>query len=368
MNSPVLVALILAISFDHPKQGLSVKTGKFDWQKIDIPINGSGEPYVNDFDRSMIDYMRSVGAPGGALTIFYRGKKVYAKGFGYADVRQSMPFTASTPSRISSLSKYLTRQAIKKLINSGDLREDTKMVDVLAKGGIIPKPQKGKTVDPRLSNITILQLLDHTSGLNPGLNISTFTKDEFAKEMGFESPISAMDALGLVIGQPLESDPGKKFNYSNNGYALLGKMIQIVSGKPYEEFVKTNVLQPKINPESWFVTSSQRKDRRPDEAEYYARESTPTWGEYRWDIFAGAGGWVAPTEGIAEFFAKEFPGSNWTYTLFGSYTGAVTVLRIHKNSLVYAASINYRRGDNAKDNEVLFKRLEAVAMKLKLPQ
>jgi CubicO group peptidase (beta-lactamase class C family) len=371
MSSPILVALLLA-NFRTGRlitgQKLSTSTGKVDWRDVKIPTCGSGEEFAKGYDIPFSDYLREVGAPGGSLAIYYKGKKVYSKGFGYADFDQKIAFTASTPSRISSLSKYLTQRAVKILIEEGDLEMNTRAVDVLARGGIVARPPKGKIGDPRVAKITIQQLLEHKSGLVQGLDISECTDNQVLSEMGFETPVSGNDALGYILGQPLQDEPGETYSYSNYGYALLGKIIQIVSGIPYEDFVKVNVLKPQTGTMSWFTTSAQRKDKRQEEAEYYADRSTPTWNAFRWDILPGAGGWVAPTDGIAEFFAKEFPGPGWDYTLFGSYTGAVTVMKVHKNSLVFAASVNYRRGESANDNDVLFKRLEQVSDNLKLPQ
>ena len=355
MSSPIIVACIL------------VSAPIFPPQLADIPVNGECESFAKPFDAVMIDYLVKTKAPGGALSIFYKGKKVYSKGFGLANVEEKRAFTPTTPTRISSLSKHLTQRAIKILIQQGKISLETKAVDILAQEGIVPLVKQGNLVDSRLGKITVGQLLEHKSGIRAGLDISQCTSDEVIRLMGFKTPISPQDALGYVLGLPLESDPGTTTNYSNFGYSLLGKIVQIVSGKPYEEFVRTNVLFPKVDPNSWFVTSAQRKDKRREEAEYYSSISTPTWDAFRWDILAGAGGWVASVEGIAEFFSKEFPGSGWDYTLFGSYTGAVTVMKVHKNSLTFAASINYRRGNNASDNDILFKNLEQVSSGLSLP-
>ena len=355
MSSPIIVAwLLVSLPVLRPQSEVT-------------PVNGKGEAFTKPFDAVMLDYLVKTKAPGGALSIFYKGKRVYSKGFGFANVEEKRAFTPTTPTRISSLSKHLTQRAITILIQGGKMSLESKAVDILAKGGIIPIVKQGNLVDSRLGKITVGQLLEHKSGIRAGLDISQCTSNEVIRLMGFNTPISPQEALGYVLGLPLESDPGTTINYSNFGYALLGKIVQIVSGKPYEEFVKTNVLSPKVDSSSWFVTSAQRKDKRREESDYYSSNSTPPWDAFRWDILAGAGGWVAPVEGLAEFFSKEFPGSGWDYTLFGSYTGAITVMKVHENSLTFAASINYRRGNSASDNEILFKNLEQVSSRLSLP-
>lgn len=341
--------------------------GRFNWQDADIPVNGSGENFALPYDKVMADYLREVGAPGGTLTVYYKGKRVYSKGFGYADIDRKTPFTPNTASRISSVSKFLTQRAIESLIENGQLDADDKVADILKKGGIVPLAPQGKKADPRIGQITIQHLLDHKSGIRAGLNIADCTSDVVVKEMGFAKPNSEQEALGYILGLPLDSDPGKEDNYSNYGYALLGKIVQIVSGKSYEAYVREVVIKPYADPAHWFVTTARRADKRPTEPEYYSTRFSPTWDAFRWDILAGAGGWVVPTDELADFFQRVFPGKGWHYTLFGSYTGAVTVMRVHDNTLVYAASINYRRGNGPSDNDVLFARLEEATRALTLP-
>ncbi len=360
---------MLTLGFQSPQVPKSKRLapeliGKIQWKTTKIPISGSGDVRYLAFDQAITKYLREVGAPGGALTVFYKGKRVYAKGFGYADLDAKRKFTALTPTRISSLSKYLTQRAINRLIELGKLNATSKAVEILAKGGV--KPIGGKT-DPRIEAITIQDLIDHKSGIDAGLDISQCMSDEVIKKMGFKRPISQNDALRYILGLPLNSDPGSSAMYSNFGYSLLGKIVEIVSGQSFESFVKTQVLAPRTDSSRWFVTTAQRKDHHPNEANYYSTETMKTWDAFRWDICAGAGGWVAPVDGVAELFSKEFPGLGYNFTLFGSYTGAVTVMKVHKNSLVFAASINYRRGNNAVDNDVLFKALENATKNLKLP-
>lgn len=341
--------------------------GRFKWGNQPIPILGSAEEFVQAYDQVMTDYIREVGAPGGALSVYFKGKLVYSKGFGWADIDKKIPFTPKTQHRISSLSKFLTKDLIEELIEYGELEPDTKAIEILKRGGVTPLVSAGQKIDSRLADVTIQQLLDHKSGITAGTDISECMNNDVIEKMKFAKPIRQGDALGYILGLPLEHDPGKEYVYSNFGYALLGKIVEIVSGKPYEEAIKEKVLAKRIDPGHWFVTTANRKDRREGEATYYSTRSQPTWDAYRLDVCAGAAGWVAPTEEIANFFQQRFSGPGWHYTLFGSYTGAVTVMRVHDNSLVYAANVNYRRGSGPDDNDVLFERLEKATSGLKLP-
>ncbi|MBI1332902.1 MAG: serine hydrolase [Armatimonadetes bacterium] len=337
--------------------------GRFSWGDASIPIQGEGQDFAAPYDKIMTNYLRKVGAPGGALVVYYRGKQVYSKGFGYADVDTQSPFEPSMASRISSVSKFLTQSAIKILIEDGRLDKDEKIMPILKKGGIVPLTQP----DPRLKDVTIQQLLDHKSGLEAGLNIGDYTSADTIKQMGLTQPLDTKQVLGVILSRKLEADPGKTEIYSNCGYALLGQIIEIVSGQSYETFVKENVIAPVVKPDHWFVTTASRTDKRPTEPDYYSTRSLATWDAFHWNIFQGAGGWVVPTNELADFFQRVFPGEGWDYTLFGSYIGAVTVMKVHENSLTYAASVNYRRGNGPNDNEVLYNMLEEATKSLTLP-
>ena len=166
---------------------------------------------------------------------------------------------------------------------------------------------------------------------------------------------------------PLENYPGKEYIYSNFGYSLLGKVIEVTTQKSYEAWIKEKVVGPILDPKHWFITTAARKDKRPEETDYYSTRSIPTWDAYRWDVCQGAGGWVVPTDELAEFFAKRFSGPGWHYTLFGSYCGAVTVMHVRDDTFTYVANVNYRRGSGPNDNDILYKRLEDTAKGLTLP-
>ena len=248
MASPILIALTLAVS--HPNRQVPMVLaanrkspeliGRSDWHGSEVPINGSGEERFRGYDTAMTDYLKEVGAPGGALSVFHQGRKIYSKGYGYAHLDERVAFMPSTPSRISSISKYLTKRAINILVAAGYLTEDSKAIEILLKGGIIPSPPKGKTADPRIGQITIKQLLDHKSGIMAGLDISKCTSNRVVASKGLR-PAADREALGYILGQTLQSNPGTKETYSNYGYALLARSSRLSLAK------LTRVLSKKMS-------------------------------------------------------------------------------------------------------------------------
>ncbi len=155
----------------------------------------------------------------GVILIEDRGKLIYNKAFGYADKTKKITNTPETIFDIGSITKQFTSAAILKLMENGELSVD----DPLSKffDGV-PADKK---------NITIHQLLTHTSG------ISKSTGDDYIY-------LSSEDFLKQVFKRKLKAKPGQKHIYANVGYSLLAMIVERVSGQPYETFLYENILHP----------------------------------------------------------------------------------------------------------------------------
>lgn len=180
-------------------------------------------------DKAMKEYVGSSGK--GAIAVARKGKLVFTKGYGgmKADERYM----------IASLSKAITGAAILTLLNSGQLKMNSKVGEVLAS----VFNRIGKPSDGRLNDVTIRQLVTHRSGLDrfEGLNIAKMRK-AFGNDK-WEN-ISDEDILKLSLDTKLKFKPGKAFSYSNFGYVLLGLIISEVSGKSYEDYVREKIFAP----------------------------------------------------------------------------------------------------------------------------
>jgi len=138
-----------------------------------------------------------------------------------ANYELDVPNTPETKFRIASVTKQFTAMAIVQLQEMGLLNVN----DSISK--YIPDY-------PRGDEIIILHLLNHKSGI-PNMSLSS-EKAKF--------PISLKKLVDLFKNKPLEFTPGEKFEYSNAGYALLAYIIEKVSGKTYEEFLRENIFKP----------------------------------------------------------------------------------------------------------------------------
>lgn len=167
------------------------------------------------------------GSPGCALAVYRDGKIIYAKGYGLANIEENVPITPQSVFDIGSTSKQFTAASILLLEKQGKLSIN----DDIHK--FVPElPDYGQ-------KITILQLLNHTSGLRDyltlfelaGINIDGVTTDA--------------DALALIARQKaLNFVPGSEWLYSNTGFFLLSTIVQRASGKTLREFAAENIFVP----------------------------------------------------------------------------------------------------------------------------
>jgi len=160
----------------------------------------------------------------GTITISHKGESLYSKAFGYADLEHGILNTLDTKFRIGSLTKQFTAAAILKLNEAGKLSLDQTLEDYIADY-------------PRGSEITIHQLLTHSSGIH---NYTNF--DHFDQMM--IKPHSPLDLIATFKDLPLDFDPGTKHDYSNSGYAVLGYIIEEASGQTYKSYLEDNFFGP----------------------------------------------------------------------------------------------------------------------------
>jgi CubicO group peptidase (beta-lactamase class C family) len=153
------------------------------------------------------------------------GQIILNQGYGLADREKKTPNTAQTRYRIYSITKQFTAMAILMLQEQGKLN----VQDPICK--YIPDcPAAWKT-------ITIHHLLTHTSGIPDPPDLADYQKTE-------ATPSPPEQLILRFKDKPLDFQPGEKWSYSNSGYALLGAIIERVSGQSYEDFLQKNIFEP----------------------------------------------------------------------------------------------------------------------------
>lgn len=274
------------------------------------------EENIASFDRWMTSFLQDHSIPGGSLAIVKDGKVVYARGFGLADREKELPVQPDSLFRIASVSKPITAVAILQLVEQGKLKLDDKVLDILK---YEPHLEEGKSFDERWKNVTIAQCLAHTGGWDRAVSYDPmFQAPRMAKSLKINLPILPEHIIRYQLGQPLDFAPGERYAYSNFGYSLLGRVIEKLSGKPYEEYVQQQVFKP-LGITAPRMGKSLESEQAPGEVRYYdvnklkelavtgpgaGKEKVPlSYGAWRQETLDAHGGWIASSIDLAKFGA-----------------------------------------------------------------
>jgi D-alanyl-D-alanine carboxypeptidase len=169
--------------------------------------------------------LREIPAAGFSVAVVRHGQPVLAKGYGYADLAERIPASASTIYRLASITKQFTAAAILHLVEEGKLSLEDQISDYLPD---YPAPGRG---------ITIRNLLSHTSGLS---DVAVVPILEESGGVGYTRD----QIIDLVASQPLDFEPGTGHSYSNVGFMLAGVVIERVTGTSYADYLTDEVLRP----------------------------------------------------------------------------------------------------------------------------
>lgn len=179
-------------------------------------------------DRIFADFQRESHAPGLVYGIVADGRLVHMKTLGVQDLEAKRPVTADSLFRIASMSKAFTALAILKLRDEGRLS-----LDALAES-YVPELKGWRYPTADSPRIRVRDLLSHTSGF--------VTDDPWGDRQQVMS--EAEFTRLLSEGVPFTRAPGLAFEYSNFGYALLGRIVTNVSGMPYDQYIVQNIQRP----------------------------------------------------------------------------------------------------------------------------
>ncbi|MBS3961997.1 MAG: beta-lactamase family protein [Sandarakinorhabdus sp.] len=177
---------------------------------------------VPEMRKGFADWMLDQRAPGLVWGIVKDGRLVHVEGMGVQDLEQQRPVTADSAFRIASMTKAFTAYAILQLRDEGKLR-----LDDLASAHV---PE----MKPWGHGITVANLMHHTAGY--------VTDDPWGdrQQVLSEAAFTTM----LAAGVPFQSAPGTRYEYSNFGYATLGRIIGNVSSQPYQSRIRDTLFLP----------------------------------------------------------------------------------------------------------------------------
>ncbi len=251
-----------------------------------------GEDEVGPIAALIQKFTDTYSLPGFSMALAYQGQLKLVACHGYADQKAQVPVTPQHLFRLASVSKPITSATLMRLIEQGKLGINDR---VFGSTGLLNDlydcSQHTDSVNrKRLESLTLEHLLEHTSG-----GWGNRRRDPmFAREaLKFDHRKLIRWTLDEI---PLQRDPGQSYDYSNFGYCLLGRVIEAVTGKPYDEAVKESLLTPagisRMN-----VARPVSRDRWGQEVLYYQEGSDPYGPSMNVHRMDAHGGWVAtPTD------------------------------------------------------------------------
>ncbi|MBC2607537.1 serine hydrolase domain-containing protein [Pelagicoccus albus] len=227
---------------------------------------GISSERISRIDSVFEEYVESGKLPGAVSLVIRKGEVAQLGVYGYRDVEGKMPMEEDTIFRIASQTKALTSVGIMILQEEGKLLISdpvSKYLPEYEKTTVaVPHPDLGYIVVPAKRQITIRDLLTHTSGVGYGWGI---VEDEW-KAAGIhgwyfadrDEPIR--ETVRRMAELPFESQPGEKFVYGYNT-DILGALIEVASGQSLDEFLKDRLFDPLAMVDTHFYLPTDKADR-----------------------------------------------------------------------------------------------------------
>ena len=270
-------------------------------------------PSLLAMDKKVNAYLRKWHMKGASLAITRGDSLVYAKGYGWADEENGLEMSPRHILRMASVSKLITAAGIMVLHDRGDLNiKDT----VFGPSGILNDSTITALIkDKNYYKITVEHLMRHQGGFRRD---PLFSSRDVMNQLQLDHAPEAEDFYRVVLNRRLKFAPGSWQSYSNFGYLLLSTVIEKVSGMPYEEFIRTEVLAP-AGCYDMHIAGTYYEDKRDNEVRYYTHEGDGKYieeynnsnvivercyGGNNIPMLSGAGAWCGSPAEIARFVAS----------------------------------------------------------------
>jgi CubicO group peptidase (beta-lactamase class C family) len=182
-------------------------------------------------------------AAGYVLLVARHGRVVYQHSFGVQALDSRQPMRADTLFRIASMTKPVTAVAALTLIEQGKLSLADPVKRYLPEIGTMRVQEPDGTLAQAKRDITIRDLLIHTSGIGYRFDTATPLGKAYIAAAPYEKGTSLSDAVARIAELPLYFQPGERFLYSY-GFDVLGRVIEVVTGAPFESYVERTIFTP----------------------------------------------------------------------------------------------------------------------------
>ena len=232
---------------------------------------GMSAERLDKIDAMLTEEVKEGHIPGAVALIARKGKIVFHKAYGVDNGEKKRPLEKDAIFRIASQTKAITATAVMMLWEEGKFQLDDKISEY------IPEFQEAQILDtfndadstyttkPAENQITIRDLLTHTSGIGYGMidGDERFRKiyakagiiDAFTSEK-----VLLSDNIKKMAKLPLHHEPGENWTYSE-GLDVLGYLVEIISETPFDEFLRTRIFEPLGMKDTWFYLPKEKQSR-----------------------------------------------------------------------------------------------------------
>lgn len=325
-NSYLGLLFLLAFTFSIEAQTLSPAGN--------TPVSGISKERITKIDAMLDAAIQDEQVPGLVAMIVKDGKIVYHTAKGFADVAGGKKMEKNSIFRVASQTKAITSTAILMLWEEGKFGLDdpiSKYIPEFAQPQVLVSfrfSDSSYTSRPSTKAITIRHLLTHTSGLGYGVidgdeRMKMIYQKAGVVDLFTTDKVTIGESVKRLAKLPLHHEPGAKFTYSE-GLDVLGYLVEIISGKPFDVFLKERIFDPLGMNDTRFYLNEAQGERLVDVHTY--KESK--WQEYPvtfYDsaypkagaktFFSGGAGLSSTTEDYAKFLQMYLNG--------GSYNGVL---------------------------------------------
>ncbi len=259
---------------------------------LSVPLAGQASSFAETFDRTV----RDDGVVGASYLLLEKGRITESHTVGMADEDAHQAVDQNTIFHWASVTKTFTAVAIMQLRDRGQLTLDDPIVKY------VPELTRVHSQDDAISRVTIRHLLSHTAGFQS----PTWPYTDDKPWQPFE-PTDWFQLVAMMPYQELAFAPGTKFQYSNPGFIYLARVIEALSGDPFQVYVQKNILAPLgmtrtyFNVTPYYLAKDRARSYRIglDAQGRTSKVAEPR--EFNTGITTGNGGMNAPLSDIAKW-------------------------------------------------------------------
>jgi CubicO group peptidase (beta-lactamase class C family) len=232
---------------------------------------GMSSEKLRRLDSLLLRYVDQGVLPGAALIVCRDGKIVYHKAFGMRDMEARDPLERDDIFRIASMTKAITSTAAMMLFEEGKFALDdpiSKFLPEFAKPKVLLEYNRqtgAMSTEPARSEITVRQLLNHTSGIDYGAissseDIKLIYKNAGIIALSTPENITLEENIKHLAALPLRHHPGEKWTYGMNT-DVVGRLVEVWSGMSLADFFRTRIFEPLGMKDTYFYLPDSKKDR-----------------------------------------------------------------------------------------------------------